>query len=71
MISGLVLALFLGALQAPGGGEDHPKPKAHAGPKVGEAAPDFVLPGLEGKEKVKLSDFRDKAPVVLVFGSYT
>jgi peroxiredoxin len=29
-------------------------------------APDFALPNFQG-EMVKLSDFRDKAPILLVF----
>ena len=37
----------------------------------GDAAPDFNLPLLGGSEKARLSSFRGKAPVVLIFGSYT
>lgn len=40
-------------------------------PKVGEQAPDFSLPTLDGKETVKLSQHKDEKPVVLVFGSFT
>lgn len=40
-------------------------------PKVGEAAPDFELQDPEGVAHVRLSDFRGKRPVALVFGSYT
>lgn len=40
-------------------------------PKVGDLAPDFELQDPEGETSVRLSDFRDKRPVVLVFGSYT
>ena len=40
-------------------------------PKVGDLAPDFVLQDPEGNEEVRLSDFRGKRPVALVFGSYT
>lgn len=43
-------------------------PKA---PKVGEMAPDFELKDLHGKESVRLSDFKGKRPVVLLFGSFT
>jgi hypothetical protein len=39
--------------------------------RVGDAAPDFTLPKLDGEGKVTLSSFRGKKPVVLVFGSYT
>lgn len=35
--------------------------------KVGDEAPDFELPGHRGGEKVRLSDFRGKKNVVLVF----
>jgi peroxiredoxin len=37
--------------------------------KSGDVAPDFELPAVTGKErhKFKLSDFRDKKNVVLVF----
>ena len=41
-------------------------------PNIGDAAPDFELPTLEDREsKVRLSDFRGKRPVGLIFGSYT
>jgi peroxiredoxin len=35
--------------------------------KVGDAAPDFELPGHRGGERFKLSDMRGKKNVVLVF----
>ncbi len=47
------------------------KQEDESGPAVGEEAPDFELRTLEGDGVVKLSDFREKKPVVLVFGSYT
>lgn len=47
------------------------KQEDESGPGVGEEAPDFELRTLEGDKVVKLSDFRGKKPVVLVFGSYT
>jgi len=40
-------------------------------PKVGDEAPDFELQDPEGNVRVRLSDFRGKRPVALVFGSYT
>jgi hypothetical protein len=40
-------------------------------PKVGDIAPDFELQDPEGKVRVRLSDYRGKRPVALVFGSYT
>lgn len=39
--------------------------------KAGEVAPDFVLADLDGKNTFQLASFRDKKPVVLVFGSVT
>lgn len=39
--------------------------------KEGDPAPDFALPLLKGKGEVKLSTFRGRRPVVLVFASYT
>ena len=41
---------------------------------VGKAAPDFELPRLgseDGEAPVKLSSFKGKRPVALIFGSYT
>lgn len=41
-------------------------------PAVGDKAPDFTLEILDGKgKKVKLSSFKGKKPVLLIFGSYT
>jgi hypothetical protein len=40
-------------------------------PKVGELAPDFSLEDPSGRTEVRLSDFRGKRPVALMFGSYT
>lgn len=39
--------------------------------KVGDLAPDFELTVRGGEQKVKLSSFRGRKPVALVFGSYT
>jgi tetratricopeptide (TPR) repeat protein len=41
------------------------------GPQINGLAPDFGLPKLGQKHQVRLSDFRGKTPVVLVFGSYS
>lgn len=38
---------------------------------VGDEAPDFDLRTADKTARVKLSSFRGKQPVVLVFGSYT
>jgi tetratricopeptide (TPR) repeat protein len=42
-----------------------------AGPQINALAPDFNLPEVGTKRRVRLSDFRGKTPVVLVFGSYS
>ncbi len=42
-----------------------------ASPKRGDLAPDFELQDPEGRRVVRLSDFRGKRPVALIFGSYT
>ena len=39
--------------------------------KPGDIAPDFSLKVMHKDTEVTLSSFRDKRPVVLVFGSYT
>ena len=39
--------------------------------KVGDPAPDFTLPFVNGKGELKLSSFHGKKPVVLIFASYT
>jgi hypothetical protein len=43
---------------------------AHA-PKPGELAPDFELFDVDGDARARLSGFRGKRPVALVFGSFT
>ncbi|MCI0458372.1 MAG: redoxin domain-containing protein [Gemmataceae bacterium] len=43
----------------------------YEGPRVGQAAPDFTLPTHDGKQKIALSDYRGKKPVVLIFGNFT
>ena len=40
-------------------------------PKSGDMAPDFELRDVNGQNPVRLSDFRGKKPVALVFGSFT
>jgi hypothetical protein len=42
----------------------------HAKPALGEAAPDFVLRDLEGKE-LRIKDVVGKQPIVIEFGSYS
>lgn len=41
------------------------------GPDVGDPAPEFELRTHDGKDTVRLADFRGKQPVVLIFGSFT
>jgi hypothetical protein len=41
------------------------------GPSLGKPAPNFSLPTHDGTQRISLSDFRGKKPVVLVFGSFT
>ena len=45
--------------------------KDQIGPNEGETPPDFELKRLGSDEWVRLSNFKDKRPVALVFGSYT
>jgi hypothetical protein len=40
-------------------------------PRVGQIAPDFNLRSPDGKQSTRLSSFRGKKPVVLIFGSHT
>ena len=43
---------------------------AHA-PRPGDLAPDFELRDVNGENPVRLSDYRGKKPVALIFGSFT
>lgn len=40
-------------------------------PKPGDVAPDFELRDVNGENPVRLSDFRGRKPVALIFGSFT
>jgi peroxiredoxin len=40
-------------------------------PKAGGLAPDFELKSANDESSVRLSSFKGKRPVVLIFGSYT
>ena len=40
-------------------------------PELGTLAPDFQLKSKDGRKKVRLSTFKGKKPVALIFGSYT
>jgi hypothetical protein len=44
---------------------------ASEGPKIGQRAPDFTLATHDGRRTITLSKFRNKKPVVLIFGSFT
>ena len=39
--------------------------------EAGDMAPDFTLPTTDHRQQVTLSSYRQRLPVVLVFGSYT
>jgi hypothetical protein len=39
-------------------------------PKAGDMAPDFELRDVKGEKPVRLSDFRGRKPVALVFGRF-
>jgi hypothetical protein len=41
------------------------------GPNIGQLAPDFELPDHKRRRWLRLSQYRDKTPVVLIFGSFT
>lgn len=41
------------------------------GPRIEERAPDFELPDHKRQRRLRLSQYRDKKPVVLIFGSFT
>jgi hypothetical protein len=43
----------------------------YEGSRVGDLAPDFTLKTHDGRDQITLSRFRDKQPVVLVFGNFT
>lgn len=40
-------------------------------PQVGDLAPDFELRDIHGENPVRLSAYRGRQPVALVFGSFT
>ena len=41
------------------------------GPNVGDRAPGFTLRTYDGKQTIRLVEYRGKKPVVLIFGSFT
>ena len=40
-------------------------------PKAGDLSPDFELFDVTGTRRVRLSEFRSRKPVALIFGSFT
>ncbi len=58
------VTLFLGVLSGELG-------SVFSGPAIGQRAPDFSLKTQDGSRQYRLSDYRGKKPVVLVFGSFT
>ncbi len=56
----LLAGLFNGEIGSP-----------YEGPRVGQLAPCFTLPTVDGKNSIALRDHLGKKPVVLVFGSFT
>ena len=40
-------------------------------PNAGDPAPEFELHDVHGQQSVRLSEFRGRRPVALVFGSFT
>ena len=43
----------------------------HEGPAVGQKAPEFTLRTQDGDREYRLSQYRGRKPVVLIFGSFT
>ena len=70
----ILLVAAITASAAPKGEINTPPARGERLPdrlKVGDPAPDFSLPLVKGAGEVKLSSFRGKRPVVLIFASYT
>jgi len=40
-------------------------------PKEGDIAPDFELLDVNGENLIRISDFRGRKPIALIFGSFT
>ena len=64
-----VVAAILVTLVAGNAYTQSPRPR-QGGLKLGDAAPGFSLPDVEGTKVVTLSDLKGK-PIVLIFGSCT
>lgn len=64
-----VLTVLIMAQDKPGDKRGKPPDRA---PKAGSEAPNFKLKTLgDPDQEVELKSFKDKKPVVLIFGSYT
>lgn len=74
MALGVVLVCVASATaqrpRPPGGRPDRPANR-EGNLSVGDPAPDFALPSVDGKSRMQLGSFRGKRPVALIFGSYT
>ena len=53
------------------GGDRGPRRERSKSLQVGNLAPTFSLKSLDGTETFDLRSYRDKRPVLLLFGSYT
>ncbi len=60
-----------GTLSPPDVTSPSPFPDPHGSEVAFPKAPDFELLRLSDKKSVKLSSFRGKSPVLLLFGSFT
>ena len=69
--AGLLVSLAAAQTQRQGPGRSADDMPRQGSLHSGDLAPDFTLKTKEGDRAVKLSSFRGKRPVVLVFGSYT
>jgi len=71
----MLLALLIVFFATDAGAQDQPRAqrprRAPDRLQAGSPAPDFTLKSPDGKRTEKLSDYRGKKPVALVFGSYT
>jgi thiol-disulfide isomerase/thioredoxin len=68
----LMSVSFLSTIHAQDMGQRGPNDRIHEGTlRVGEAAPEIQLKNADGSHEFKLSSFKGRKAVVLIFGSYT
>jgi hypothetical protein len=68
----LILSLPMTPLAAQRTKPPRPAQRSQEQPlRVGEMAPAFVLKSHDGESTTDLAAFRERKPVVLIFGSYT